>query len=250
MRLRFETQIFILIFLFSGLAKQAQAALALPTALTREDRQIALKILGFGTQAKLFSSPVPLGGYEGFEFGLASEYLLTEDIAKIGSKTPGQAVKEFNYLTLSATKGLTYNLDTSVFFTPQPQSEGISSFGGHLRWGFYEFQNFPALFSLILHASGSNFSSLLNTRTSGADLVVTVAVSEASLYFGGGPIRTIGTFVGGTQGITSEGKTVDEDLSDLHTVFGLHVKLSSLFVAFEVNRVVQSSYGARLGWRF
>lgn len=217
--------------------------------MTSSDRQIALKILGFGSQAKMFSSPVPLGGSQGFEFGLSSEYILAEDVTKLGAKSAND-VKEFNYFTLSMGKGLPHNVDTYAYFTPFPQDEGVSGFGGFVRWGFYEFLRFPAVMSLVLHGSGTNFQNLLNTRTTGSDLLLTVAMPEASLYFGGGPIRTIGSFTGGAFGITAEGTTVEEDLVDMHSVFGLSIQFSSLFVAFEVNRVAQSVYGAKIGFRF
>lgn len=238
--------VFLLIPLFSA---AASAATHFPKNLSGDDRKTMLGLVGYGSQSKLLSSPVPLGGHDGFEMGLSSEYIPIEDVSGLGDKKT-DAKGEYNLLTLTVGKGLAYNVDTFLHVTPMPQSEGIFAYGGHLRWGFHEFQRFPAVASFVLHGSGANYDNLVNTRTTGADLVVTVAMDDAALYFGGGPIRTIGTFIGGPNGITAEGTTIDEDLTGLHSVFGLSIAFGSVFAAFEVDRVVQSTYGARLGVRF
>jgi hypothetical protein len=216
--------------------------------LSKNDRTAVLGILGFGSQMKMLSSPVPLGGKQGFEFGISSEYIPVEDLGGLGAKS--NAKGEYNYMNLSVGKGLPYNVDTYFQFTPLPQSEGVFGYGAQLRWGFYEFRRFPAVMSMVFHGSGTNFSNLLSVRTTGADLVMTVAMDEAALYFGAGTIRTIGTFMGGASGITVDGKTAEEDLLDVHTVFGLSLAFDRVFLALEVDRVVQSSYSARLGYRF
>lgn len=224
------------------------AVVTLPKNLSRSDQKVALEILGFGSQAKLLSSPVPLGGKQGFEFGLSSEYIPVSDIGTLGSKSSTKG--EFNFLNLSVGKGLPYNVDTFLQFTPIPQSDGAFGYGGHLRWGFLEFERFPAIMSFLVHGNGMNFSNVLATRTTGLDLVVTVAVDEASLYFGGGTMRSIGTFNGGTGGITASNETEEMDLSGAHAVFGLSFNFEKVFLALEVDRVVQSVYAGRLGYRF
>lgn len=237
------------LFLFlTFLSAASFAANELPTGLTADDRRTVLRVLGFGSQSKLLSSPVPLGGKQGFEMGLSSEYIPVEDLGSLGN---GSDMKgDYNVLNLTFGKGLFYNVDTFVHLTPMPQSNDVFAYGGHLRWGFFEFQKFPGLFSLVVHASGANYHNLLDVRTTGADLIMTVAIDEASLYFGGGSIRTLGTFSGGAKGITAEGTYQTEDLSDVHTVFGLAINFGRLFLALEVDRVAQSTYGGRLGYHF
>lgn len=242
------TSRFLIPFLLTFAVSAASAAISLPKNLSESDRETMLQILGFGSQAKLLSSPVPLGGKQGFEVGLSSEYIPIEDLSGLGDKPDVKG--EYNYLMLTFGKGLFYNLDTFFHLTPIPQSEGLFAYGAQLRWGFYEFQRFPGLFSMILHGSGANYANVLNTRTTGADLVMTVAIDEASLYFGTGIIRTVGTFAGGPEGITAEGTRQDADLSDVHTVFGLSLNFGPVFLALEVDRVTQSVYGGRLGYRF
>lgn len=227
----------------------ADAATHLPKGLTANDRKAMLELLGFGAQSRILSSPVPLGGYQGFEMGLSSEYIPIDDIGTLGDKKTN-AKGEFNVVELTLGKGLAYNVDTLFHVTPMPQNEGIFAFGGQLRWGFHEFQRFPAIMSFVFHGSGANFQNLLDTRTTGADFIVTVAMDGAAVYFGGGPIRTIGTFIGGASGINAEGDTIDEDLNGTHSVAGLSMNFGMMFLALEVDRVEQSTYGGRLGVRF
>lgn len=241
----FQAFIFAVLLTF---ASAGRAAMVLPKNLTPSDRKTMLEVLGFGSQTKILSSPVPLGGKQGFELGLSSEYIPIEDLTGLGDKPDLKG--EFNYLTLTLGKGLFYNVDTFIHLTPIPQSEGFFAYGGQLRWGFYEFQRFPGVLSFVLHGAGANYSNLLNTRTTGADLVMTVAIDEASLYFGAGTIHTIGSFAGGTGGITIEGTGQNEDLVGIHTVFGLSLNFGSVFLALEVDRVTQSVYGGRLGYHF
>ncbi|MBX2987555.1 MAG: hypothetical protein KF802_06630 [Bdellovibrionaceae bacterium] len=240
--------VLLLLILSVSVAARAASGDFLPKNLTAGDRQKALEILGFGAQVKLLSSPVPLGGQQGFEVGLSSEYIPVEDIGGLGAKSSAQG--EYNYLAINLGKGLAYNVDTFVQFTPIPQSEGSFGYGAQLRWGFFELPRFPAVLSLVIHGGGMNFSNLLSTRTTGADLVMTVAMDDIALYFGGGTARTIGTFAGGARGITAEGDSREEDMTGVHTVFGLAFNMEKLFVAFEVNRVAQSAYGGRIGYRF
>lgn len=233
-----------LVFSFASFS----AALTLPQNLNEDERIDVLKILGYGSQSKLFSSPVPLGGYQGFEFGLASDYLSVKEIGTFGNKP--KISEEFNYLSVYAGKGLPYNVDLFVHFTPLAQNEGISAYGLHVRWGFHELSRFPAVFSFVFHGSGANYSSLLNTRTTGADLVMTVSIEDVSLYFGAGRIRSMGRFMGGVGGITAEAETIDEDISDTHVTAGASIRFGSLILSLGMDRVTQSSYGASLGWLF
>lgn len=220
----------------------------MPKQLDQDERRSVLRVLGFGSRMKILSSPVPLGGHQGFEFGVSTEYIPIGDLAGVGDRPDVRG--EHSTLNLTFGKGLHHNFDILFSFTPLPQTENVVSYGAQLRWGFHEFKRFPAILSLIWHGSGTNFANLLNTRTTGADLVMCVVMDDAALYFGGGPIRSIGSFVGGDQGMTIEKTTIDEDLSGIHTVFGFSLNFEKVSLTLEVDRVVQSAYGARIGYRF
>ncbi len=90
----------------------------------------------------------------------------------------------------------------------------------------------------------------VSSETTGYDLVASVNMKDVSLFFGAGQARSAGVFVGGTNGINSSGATENTSVSSPHTVFGISIKLASIFLALEVDRYVQSTYSGKLGLRF
>lgn len=234
--------------LFCSLFANALEKFELPQDLNAKERKSVVQVLGYGTKSKILSSPVPLGGYEGFEIGISSEYIPLSDLKGLGSGQKDQ--KEVDLKIITVGKGIVHNIDTYLHFTPLVQNAGFFGYGGHVRWGFWESESLPVLSSFILHGSGVNYSNILSMRTTGADLLMTIALDQVALYFGGGVIRSIGTFAGGANGLTLEGNTQDADISDVHSVFGLSVNLNKLYITFEVDRVVQASYAVRLSYRF
>lgn len=236
---------FFFLLMFSS---SLQAATSLPRNLTENESKRALEILGFGSAGKILGNPYPLGGYKGIEIGLSSEFIPAEDLAALGSKTTEKG--EINYYTLSFGKGIYYNLDTYLYFTPVLQSEKIQAFGGLLRWGFYEPAFFPLTLTAVLNMGGANFSNLVNVNTFEIDLIATVVLDNVAIYFGGGQSRAIGKFIGGPDGITSNQETVEHDIKEGHTLFGININFNKIFFAFEIDRYADSFYGGKLGYRF
>ncbi len=233
---------------FIFISWQSNAAMTLPKNLNSSDREVTLGTLGFGSSPKLLSSPYPLGGYDGVEVGLSSEYIPLSDVASLGGKSTSRG--DINYFNLVLGKGLFYNIDIFVQFIPMPQEESISGFGGQLRWAFYETKFMPTALSLVFNASSTNFNNLLGSETTGVDLVGSVNMRDVSLFFGLGQARSIGTFIGGVGGITDSGNAETTDVSSQHTIFGISIKMSNIFLALEVDRYVQSTYAGKLGLRF
>ena len=238
-------------YFFIGLliSQSAAAGIILPRNLTVPDQRRALEILGLGTAGKLLDNPYPLGGYSGVEVGLATEFVPIDDLSRLGSTTEDKG--ELSYYTLTLGKGLFYNIDTQIYFTPFVQgNDSVSNFGGHVRWGFYEATFFPISFSAMISAGGANFSNLINVSTVGADLLATVNIENLALYFGGGRVRAIGTFIGGTNGITADQQTAEQDIVEDHSLFGVNIRFNKMFVAFEIDRYTDSVYSGKLGLRF
>jgi hypothetical protein len=240
-------RLIIVVFIFS-ISWQAPAAMSLPKNLKASERETTLGILGFGSAAKLLSSPYPLGGYDGVEVGLNSEYIPLSDVASLGSKSTSRS--DINYFNLVLGKGLFYNIDVLVQFIPMPQDESLSGFGGQLRWGFYETKFMPAALSLVFHGASTNFNNLLGSETTGFDLIGSVNMRDVSLFFGAGQARSVGKFIGGVDGVTDTGNTETTDVASQHTVFGISIKMSNVFLALEVDRYVQSTYAGKLGVHF
>lgn len=224
------------------------AATPLPRNLNEVERVRALQILGFGSAPKTLDNPYPLGGYTGVEIGLSSEFISMEDLSALGSTTSSKS--DLNFYNLSFGKGLYRNVDTFVYFTPYMQNERVQTYGGQLRWGFYEAGFFPLSVTANFFVGGANFSNLVNITTLGLDLLATVAMDNVAIYFGGGRVRAIGKFIGGPEGITNTQETETHDIIESHTVFGLNVDVSSLFFAFEIDRYIDSNYSGKLGYRF
>jgi hypothetical protein len=236
--------LFCLIFGASALA----ASSSIPNGLTSTEQQKVLGVLGFGSASKLLSSPYPLGGYSGVEISLGSEYIPLADVASLGNKNSSRG--DLNYLDLTVGKGLFYNIDIMIQFIPIPQSESISGFAGQIRWAFYEANFLPAALSLVGHTSSMNFNNVLSAETTGFDLVGSVNMRDVSLFVGIGQARSLGSFIGGANGVTSSGQTESADVKSSHSVFGININIGQAFVAMEVDRYMQSTYGGKIGWRF
>lgn len=237
----------IFVFIFMGISISF-AATELPRNLDSGDQIRTLQILGFGSASKILDSPYPLGGYSGIEVGLSTEFIPAEDLSTLGDKTQDKG--EFNYYTLTIGKGLYYNIDTLVYFTPTIQSEQMQNYGAQLRWGFYEANFFPLTLTAMLYGGGASFSNLINVSTMGMDLIATVTMDRLSIYVGTGRLRAIGTFIGGPDGITADQKTVSQDIVEDHGVFGINVDIAKMFIAMQIDRYSDSVYSGKIGFRF
>ncbi|WII73166.1 hypothetical protein QJS83_04675 [Bdellovibrio sp. 22V] len=234
------------IFLFLLLSSSfAWAATDLPRNLSSSDRTRMLQILGMGSAAKTLDNPYPLGGYSGVEVGLSSQFIPAEDLASLGDKTNDKG--EYNYYTLNFGKGLYYNIDTMVYFAPFSQSEEVQTFGGQIRWGFYEASFFPLTLTATVYGGGANFQNLLGVSTFGTDLLATVTMDNVAIYVGGGRVRAAGKFYGG---LTDTGETIEQDVVEDHTVFGINVDVAKMFIALQIDRYVDSMYSGKIGFRF
>ncbi|WP_157684611.1 hypothetical protein [Bdellovibrio bacteriovorus] len=238
--------IFIFIALFLPMASEALDSL--PRNLSQTDQGRALEILGFGSSSKILNNPYPLGGYKGLEIGLTTEFIPLEDLSVLGDGTKDKG--EFNYYTLTLGKGIYYNFDTYVYFTPAVQGRDFQNFGAQVRWGFYEFSFFPLSLSTIVYGGAANFSNLVNISTFGGDLVATVTMDNVAIYAGGGTIRAVGKFIGGASGITDDQETREQSRNDVHSVFGINVAFAKVFFAMEVDRYTDTVYSGKLGVRF
>jgi len=231
----------------------------IPTQMNSADRLKALEVLGLGSSMKLLSSPAPLGGYSGVEVGITSETISLEDLRRMGNRD--STLQEYNFNSISVGKGFYQNIDLFLSFTPTLQKNSLISFGGMLRWNFFNAENFPASLSFLAHSSSSNYSDLVATSTVGSDLVVSVNMEELSLYFGAGKVRAIGTFFGGksadsstgvtTQtGITDSGFTEHTDIIESHSIIGLMFRMDRYFLDLQIDRFTQSFYSGKIGLRF
>lgn len=226
----------------------AQASLPIPKNLTRAEQRTAAEILGYTTMPKILGNPYALGGYDGVEIGYSFEVLRTDELSRLGSKTRTQT--ETSYSVLTFGKGLYHNIDIFFQVSPFTQEESISNFGGQLRWGFFQAEYLPISLSLNMSANTTNFQNLIFSNNQGADLLAAISVQDLTLYTGIGQARAISHFVGGIDGITESGDTGIVDISQMHYLAGINIKLSQVFLALQLDRHTQETYSAKLGLRF
>ena len=239
------------LFLFILLASAtARATLQIPTSLTHDDREQALRIVGLGTGEKLLSDPYPLGGYSGFELGLSLENLPTDTLARLGAKLASPQ-EDITYPKLTIGKGVYNNLDFFIQFTPYRRVDELTQFGGMVRWGFYQGELFPFSTSLLVHANSSNISNVLITRTYGADLMAGVSVGQVSIFGGAGLMQSYGSFTGGVNGVTASTFSESETVFGFHSFVGANIRLlEKAFVAVQLDRTEVAVISGNLGVRF
>lgn len=247
-----DGQVRILLIILIFISTASQAAIVIPSGLTKSDREEALRIVGFGTSNKLLTDPYPLGGYLGLEFGISIENLPAEDLGRLGSglSTP-QADTAFPRISIG--KGLYNDIDLFIHFIPYNQRNELSLYGGSMRWNILRSSRIPTSLSLFAHTNTSNISNILTTRSIGLDLVAGLNVGHVSVYMAAGKIQASGYFLGGSSGVTSSGLAESEVIAGTHYAAGIVVHSWEvdypLFFALEIDRYNVTIFSGRLGLR-
>lgn len=227
-----------LLFLFFILhSSNAFTAIALPTTLSDRDQEKTLGVLGLQTSSKILSTPYPLGGYEGFEFGAGMEFLDVSDIAK-----PQTMI---NYPRFSFGKGFYNDFDFFFHFTPFSENTGISDYGGILRWSAFQSAYLPTNISILLHSNATNVIDKIFTSSFGIDITAGFTLKYISLYFGGGQVESRGSFYGFNGAMNEEFRKT----SSIHTFMGGVVDFESFFVAAQMDRYDDAIFSVKLGVR-
>lgn len=237
----------LLILFISCLNETSNAGISIPTNLNKNDRQEALRIVGFGTSSKLLTDPYPMGGYDGFEAGLAVEDVPTDGLGLLGAhlSSPQQDVA---FPQFSIGKGLFNNLDLYVHFTPYSQQDALSIYGCIVRWGFYQAKFLPLSASVLVHIDSTDVGNVMATQTYGFDLIGGINVDAVALYFGGGYLQTSGTFIGT---VTDTSRQENETVTGLHTSLGANIKLmQDAFLSLQIDRYTVAVLSAKLGIRY
>lgn len=227
----------------------ARATIQLPLHLSKDDRVQALRIIGLGLSNKILSDPYPLGGYAGFEAGLAYASIPTEDLDRIGSGIQ-PAQQPSAVATLSVGKGLYENIDAFMQFTPYTSENELSQFGGILRWGFYQAAYLPFSLSVLAYGNSTNLANRLTISSWGADLIGGVDVDNVSVFAGIGFVEANGVFTGGDVGLTASGGQENEYVSSAHSVIGGSLRFANVFLALQMDRYSQAIFSAKIGARF
>lgn len=240
---------FAFLLLTICLATIANAGVEIPTGMDNDDREAAVRILGFGTSSKILSDPYPLGGYHGLEIGLTIENLPAEDLGQLGN-TVANPQKDVTYPKISIGKGLFEHVDAFVNFIPYTQKLDQTQYGGIIRWGLYQAKYLPITISGSLNFNNANLNNQISTRTVGVDIVGGINADLAALYVGVGPIQSRGRFIGGASGVTDTGATEVATVNGIHTMLGANVRFATMFVAMQIDKYENTTYSGKLGVRF
>lgn len=227
--------------------ESAFARVNIPTNLNSTDRERALQILGLGSSTKILTDPYPLGGYSGFEMGLSLESIAIDEVSRLGASANSQ--NQLMYPMISLGKGVYNNIDFYFNFIPYNESTSLSSYGGFIRWGFYQMKYFPACFSLIGHVNTSNINNQIIMQGSGMTLMSGVNLPNFSFYIGLGSVQSIGEFVGGANGVTIENINRTETVQSFQSIIGGVYHLGDFFLALEMDQYTQPTYSLKLGYR-
>lgn len=241
-------------------------ALEIPRGLSAEDRDTVVRMLGSSSATKALSNPYPLGGYSGFEIGYSMEFVNVRNLQLLGTSGGLYANKssDWQFSRISVGKGL-YN-DVDIFFSLMLPTGGVraSDYGGLLRWTFYQAEFLPINLSVILSGNQLNLGDAFVNRNLGGDILAGISVDNFSVFFGGGILKSTGTFVGCPSGSTNSVCTVDTGEGDVnqfsntvsasviepHSVVGVSLHLSDVFVAAQVDRYEDAVYSVKTGLRF
>lgn len=235
-------------FLICLLPFVSRAKVELPRNLNLNEQKVVLQSIGLSSSAKILGQVYPLGGYSGVEVSLSQEFLDTSSFSTLGSKPKESS--EISYTLLHIGKGLYHNVDLYLHVTPWLQAEEVTSYGGQIRWGFFESKSVPFFSSLVFHAASTQFQGMISTQAQGFDVVGGYVIKDLTLYIGLGQARSFGTFVGGTSGVTEDQKTSTLSVQDSHFVSGINWRHDSYFLAAELDRYSESSYSIKVGKRF
>lgn len=211
-------------------------ALEFPKNLNFQNQKKVIDSLSLQSQKKQLSDPAPLGGYKGWEALISVEAL---SLSEINSIDPSLNNSDFLFLPrLQLTKGIYYNIDLSLYFSPLLVNKDIKDFGGQFRWIILK--NFKRHYNLSVsfQVNSTNYKDVLFSTNLGFDLIVSRLWEKNSLMFGYGFIRNTSRIVGLSSGvnITSSGQEVAKTENNMHVfVAGTHWWTDTLYGSLHFN---------------
>lgn len=225
-----------IIFIICFLVSSCVFAFEFPKNLSFQDQKKVIGSLSIQSQKKQLSDPAPLGGYKGWEALLSVEAL---SLSELNSIDPSIENSEFLFLPrLQLAKGIYYDIDLSLYFSPLLVNKDIKDFGGQFRWLVLE--NFREHYNLSLsfQVNSTNYKDILFSTNLGFDLIVSRMWELNSLAFGYGFIRNTSRIVGTSSSvnITSSGQEVAMTENNMHLfASGTHWWNESLYGTLHFN---------------
>lgn len=234
----------LVLFFFSNV----KAAINLPKTLNSENRKQVIKDIGFSTVTHFSSGGYLLGGYSGFEIFSELNLVPLSKLNSLGledKKSTDQYVNKIGF-----GKGLFHDIDFFIGFSPFFFQNDFSIYFGSVKYTFYKNESLPIHIGIYLHFNAVNINNLYNFNNTGYDFYTQYYQNRWSYFFGFGQVRSIGTFVGGASGVTIEGDTAREDLTQNRTFLGLSYKLENVLISGGVEKFYDNNFTLRIGYHF
>lgn len=206
------------------------------------------EILGFGTPTMASATPRPLGAQRSTLVYISQNQFSAAALTQMGNRQSSGGNQQIT--SFGVGQGLYYGIDTFLYFTPMPQRELMSSFGGLLRTLLFRDPTERLQFAATVSASGTNFENQAFFTNTGVDVVMTYLGSALDFSVGIGRARCISEFIGGTNGVTDSG------VNEYHEVFLSHLMLSASYDYRDYNFVLtwdryeEGRLNMKAGYRF
>lgn len=236
-----KATLFTALFLFSI----SSWASLVSSNLSESDRLEVLRTLGNASSLKVLGDPFPLGGYSGFEIGLAIESIPTDSFTDLGDKTADGDM--LTYPVVSIGKGLYENIDLFVHFSAYGAENRVGVYGGLLRWGFFESKRLPLTLSLTIQSLSNNFDNQITGELSSAVLNLGLNFEDSSLYLGVGKLSSRAEF---SRDLTDTPNKEINSAGETQIKVGGVWNFSPYFLSLEFNRYYISHITAKFGLRF
>ncbi len=235
------------LFLTVVLSNEAQATL-IPGSLTAANRIRITEILGFGMSSTASYSPRPLGDHRGTQIFLSQDYFSSTTLTNMGNGQSSAGNQQIS--TLGMGQGLYYDIDTFLYFSPMPQRELMTNYGGLIRGKIFRDPSAQIQLSAALTAAGSNFENKAFFTNTGLDVLMSFLGEKIDLTVGLGQGRCIGQFIGGASGVTDSGNFESHDLSASHLLISGDYNYKNYNFVLTWDRYVESKTNFKLGYRF
>ncbi|MCB0368340.1 MAG: hypothetical protein KDD45_02605 [Bdellovibrionales bacterium] len=207
-----------------------------------------VKVIGFSSAYKYLGQGYILGGYDGVEVSVSAENVPFSKTNYLSQTSIDESDRLLQSVVFG--KGLFHNIDIFFSFSPFIIQNEISNYGMALRYIFYQDEIRPLNIGVFLYGNGINISNLVGIQTTGIDLILNYYKDYWTLYLGMGMARSLGSFVGGTNGVTSDQNSADEDLSQNRFYGGVSYNFGSYSLTAELGRVYEQTFAIKLGTRF
>ncbi len=240
----------LIIFLLTYLTSYTLQALELPKGLSKTDRQKIVKEFGIPSSTKFLSNPYSLGGYPGIEVGASYSRLNTKEISLLGQQTTNNE-SSVSIIELSLGKGLYNDVDIFFNFAPFNHQDKIQTYGGMIRWSFYQAKFLPLTFSVSTTGHSIRISDTFVNETFALQLITGLNVDNISVFLGLGKAQGTGRFLGGPNGVLDNNANEEKEIQLMNQAFiGINIEYSNIFISAQIDRYTDTYFSSKLGLRF